>query len=35
MNIKTPSRDGDGYLTDMNIWTPEVAYTMLMPMNMS
>ena len=26
MNL--PERDGDGYLIDMNIWTPEIAKTM-------
>ena len=28
MSIETPPRDGDGYLTDMNAWTPEVARAM-------
>ncbi|MEJ1342353.1 MAG: TusE/DsrC/DsvC family sulfur relay protein [Candidatus Sedimenticola sp. (ex Thyasira tokunagai)] len=28
MNTQTPPRDGDGYLTDMNIWTPEIAHAM-------
>ena len=23
-----PERDGDGYLTDMNNWTPEIAHAM-------
>ena len=23
-----PERDGDGYLTDMNQWTPEIAHDM-------
>ncbi len=26
MNI--PERDGDGYLTDMNVWTPEIGRAM-------
>lgn len=26
MNL--PDRDGDGYLTDMNAWTPEIAKAM-------
>lgn len=28
MSIEIPTRDGDGYLTDMNIWTPEIARAM-------
>jgi TusE/DsrC/DsvC family sulfur relay protein len=26
--MNTPERDGDGYLTDMNCWTPEIAQAM-------
>ena len=26
--MNTPERDGDGYLTDMNCWTPEIARAM-------
>lgn len=28
MSIVIPDRDGDGYLTDMNQWTPEIAKAM-------
>ena len=28
MSTNLPTRDGDGYLTDMNAWTPEVARAM-------
>ncbi|EGW54767.1 sulfite reductase subunit gamma [Candidatus Endoriftia persephone str. Guaymas] len=28
MSIEIPTRDGDGYLTDMNLWTPEIAKAM-------
>ncbi|MGD9169881.1 MAG: TusE/DsrC/DsvC family sulfur relay protein [Candidatus Thiodiazotropha sp.] len=28
MNTEIPERDGDGYLSDMNVWTPEVARAM-------
>ncbi|MET0067653.1 MAG: TusE/DsrC/DsvC family sulfur relay protein [Candidatus Thiodiazotropha sp.] len=28
MSIEIPERDGDGYLTDMNEWTPEIARAM-------
>ena len=28
MSTVIPSRDGDGYLTDMNAWTPEVGRAM-------
>ena len=28
MSVELPSRDGDGYLTDMNAWTPEIAQAM-------
>ena len=28
MSIEIPPRDGDGYLTDMNAWTPEIARAM-------
>jgi tRNA 2-thiouridine synthesizing protein E len=28
MSVQLPERDGDGYLTDMNDWTPEVARAM-------
>jgi len=28
VNIEIPPRDGDGYLTDMNAWTPEIARAM-------
>lgn len=28
MSVLIPPRDGDGYLTDMNQWTPEVARAM-------
>ncbi|MES9882701.1 MAG: TusE/DsrC/DsvC family sulfur relay protein, partial [Sedimenticola sp.] len=28
MSAQIPPRDGDGYLADMNIWTPEVAHAM-------
>jgi tRNA 2-thiouridine synthesizing protein E len=26
--MEIPERDGDGYLTDMNAWTPEIARAM-------
>jgi TusE/DsrC/DsvC family sulfur relay protein len=26
--MQLPERDGDGYLTDMNAWTPEIAQAM-------
>ncbi len=26
--MEIPERDGDGYLTDMNTWTPEIARAM-------
>ena len=26
--MQIPERDGDGYLVDMNIWTPEIAKAM-------
>jgi tRNA 2-thiouridine synthesizing protein E len=26
--MEIPERDGDGYLTDMNAWTPEIAHAM-------
>lgn len=26
--MELPSRDGDGYLTNMNAWTPEIARAM-------
>ena len=26
--MELPTRDGDGYLTDMNVWTPEIALGM-------
>jgi TusE/DsrC/DsvC family sulfur relay protein len=26
--MQIPERDGDGYLTDMNAWTPEIARAM-------
>ena len=26
--MEIPERDGDGYLTDMSIWTPEIARAM-------
>jgi len=26
--MELPTRDGDGYLTDMNVWTPEIAHGM-------
>ena len=28
MSVDIPERDGDGYLTDMNQWTPEIARAM-------
>ena len=28
MTIEIPARDGDGYLTDMNQWTPEIGQAM-------
>jgi len=28
MSVQIPERDGDGYLTDMNVWTPEVGRAM-------
>ena len=28
MNIALPERDGDGYLLDMNDWTPEIGVAM-------
>jgi len=28
MNIEIPPRDGDGYLLDMNEWTPEIGRAM-------
>ncbi|MEW7977633.1 MAG: TusE/DsrC/DsvC family sulfur relay protein [Candidatus Sedimenticola endophacoides] len=28
MNMQLPERDGDGYLTDMNAWTPEIGLGM-------
>jgi tRNA 2-thiouridine synthesizing protein E len=28
MSIQLPERDGDGYLTDMSEWTPEIARAM-------
>ena len=28
MSVEIPERDGDGYLTDMNQWTPEIARAM-------
>ena len=28
MTIELPERDGDGYLTDMNSWTPEIGMAM-------
>jgi len=28
MSNEIPARDGDGYLTDMNAWTPEIARAM-------
>jgi tRNA 2-thiouridine synthesizing protein E len=28
MSVQIPERDGDGYLTDMNQWTPEIARAM-------
>ena len=28
MSVEIPPRDGDGYLTDMNAWTPEIARAM-------
>jgi len=28
MSVAIPPRDGDGYLTDMNAWTPEIARAM-------
>ncbi len=28
MNIEIPARDGDGYLLDMNEWTPEIGQAM-------
>ena len=26
--MELPNRDGDGYLTNMNLWTPEIARAM-------
>lgn len=26
--MQIPERDGDGYLVDMNAWTPEIAHSM-------
>ncbi|MDH5231580.1 MAG: TusE/DsrC/DsvC family sulfur relay protein [Gammaproteobacteria bacterium] len=26
--MSLPERDGDGYLTDMNVWTPEIGRAM-------
>lgn len=26
--MKIPERDGDGYLIDMNLWTPEIGHSM-------
>ena len=26
--MEIPTRDGDGYLSDMNVWTPEIAKAM-------
>ena len=28
MSVEIPERDGDGYLTNMNLWTPEIARAM-------
>ncbi len=28
MSVELPERDGDGYLTDMSQWTPEIARAM-------
>jgi TusE/DsrC/DsvC family sulfur relay protein len=28
MSVAIPERDGDGYLTNMNLWTPEVGRAM-------
>jgi len=28
MSTELPERDGDGYLTDMNVWTPEIGRAM-------
>ncbi len=28
MSVELPDRDGDGYLTDMSQWTPEIARAM-------
>lgn len=28
MSVDLPERDGDGYLTDMSQWTPEIAKAM-------
>jgi tRNA 2-thiouridine synthesizing protein E len=28
MSVEIPERDGDGYLTDMSKWTPEIARAM-------
>ena len=28
MSVQLPERDGDGYLTDMSAWTPEIARAM-------
>lgn len=28
MSVAIPERDGDGYLTDMSQWTPEIARAM-------
>jgi TusE/DsrC/DsvC family sulfur relay protein len=28
MSVAIPERDGDGYLTNMNLWTPEIGRAM-------
>lgn len=28
MSVELPERDGDGYLLDMNLWTPEIGQAM-------
>jgi TusE/DsrC/DsvC family sulfur relay protein len=28
MSVELPERDGDGYLVDMNTWTPEIGRAM-------
>ena len=28
MSVELPERDGDGYLVDMNDWTPEIGRAM-------